>query len=466
MSDPFGDDDLIPDYSADPSTRIRSLFAERGLLIVAIGATIGSLALLCVFAYLLINSDDEKQPPTPTPDNENVTQEEVNTDEFVYVAISGSGAISVTMETPIFLGVAGEEFSVQAEVIPEEGAWTPVPANETTAVWVYGSVINYIFGLDDTNENQALLERLAPGDEIVLTSRSGRSLTFAVSSRKEVNSENRTIFAQQSPGVTLLLIEEDLDEQRIVVDGRFVASDANENVQGGRVVAMGETAQLEGLQITVTGVSFQYDRPEIPGGFAFYMVDYQIQNVSAATVSSDLLNMVLADDFGNLYAQNPVASTLGNYPPLTGSIDPGQSVSATAGYQIPTGLTSTTLRWQVTMVSTGSQIQVNIPFQEGGDSGQQANITLENVTVSPDGGSLIIVGQITNLGEQSIVVDVNNLSLSSGAAVYLIQSTNPAFPWVIDIGQTLVFQVTYQRPLAPTATFTILNQSFELSGLQ
>ena len=61
------------------------------------------------------------------------------------------------METPVFLDVAGEEFTVQAEVLPESGPWTPPAVNETTAAWVYGAVINYVFGLDDTNENQELL---------------------------------------------------------------------------------------------------------------------------------------------------------------------------------------------------------------------------------------------------------------------------------------------------------------------
>jgi hypothetical protein len=198
------------------------------------------------------------------------------------------------------------------------------------------------------------------------------------------------------------------------------------------------------------------------------MIDYQVQNVGTQPVNADSLEMVLADDLGNLYALNPTASRLGNNPPLSGSIMPGQAQLATAGYQIPATLSSATLRWQVSIQPSGGQIQVNISFQgQIAPEQQQFSIQLQEALVSPEGSSLIISGQITNLGDQPLTIDVTDVSLSStSGTVFLMLSTNPAFTWSVPPGQTLLFIVTFQRPLAADAIFTVLNQSFQITGLQ
>ena len=447
--------------------RMSSSLEGRGPLVIAVVATMASLALLCLFAYLLLRPEGAEEEPTPTPETESEQVEELDTDTFEYQAISDTGAITLTMETPVFLDVAGEEFTVQAEVLPESGPWTPPAVNETTAAWVYGAVINYVFGLDDTNENQELLENLVVGDELSLTARSGTTTSFVVSERKRVESNDPEIYAQREPSLTLLLIEEDPEEQRLVVKGRYVVPDSSGDEPAGRVVELGETAQLESLQITVTGVNVLYDRPEAPNGFAIYHVDYQVQNVGQVSVNINTLTMVVADDLGNLYALNPTVSQLGNNPPLSGSIGAGETVVATAGYQIPAGLSSTTVRWQVSIVGTGSQVQFNLPFQNSSGEQGQVNTEVQEATVSQDGGSLLVVGQITNLGQETVVVDVTDVTLvGTTGTVFLKLSTNPAFPWTIPPGQTLLFGVTFQRPLGSEAIFTVLDQSFQLSGIR
>jgi hypothetical protein len=448
------------------SDRMSSRLEGRGPLVIAVVATMASLALLCMFAYLLLRPDGADEEPTPTPEPD-VEQVELDTDTFEYQAISDTGAITLTMETPVFLDVAGEEFTVLAEVLPESGPWTPPTVNETTAAWVYGAVINYIFGLDDTGENQELLESLVVGDELSLTARGGATTNFVVSERKQVDSNDQEIYAQREPSVTLLLIQEDPEEQRLLVKGRYVVPDSSGDEPAGRVVELGETAQLESLQITVTGVNVLYDRPEAPSGFAIYHVDYQAQNVGQVSVNSNTLTMVLADDLGNLYALNPTISQLGNNQPLSGSVTAGETVVATAGYQIPAGLSSTTVRWQVSIVGTGSQVQFNLPFQNSSGEQGQVNVEVQEATVSQDGGSLLVIGQVTNIGEETVVVDVTDVTLvGATGTIFLKLSTNPAFPWTVPPGQTLLFGVTFQRPLGSEATFTVLDQSFQLSGIR
>ena len=457
--------------SADPESAqetglrasLQPLLSNRLALTVILVLLVGSIALLCLFAYLLINNDDEADP-TPTPAD--VIESEIDTDTFEYVAISETGAMSITMETPIFINIGGEEFTVQAVVVPDEESWDPEVPNDTTALWVYGTVINYVFGLRDTSENSDLLENLALGDEIILTTRSGSSTTFTLSSRQSISQDNRDILAQRSPAITIILDNNDPEELRLTVKGRYAASDTKNVAQNEQVVELGETAQLEGLQITANSVNYQAGRAEVPDGFMFYSVDYQVQNVGAARVDSGQLNMVLIDDLGNQYAINPIASQLGNYPMLSGSLEAGQTALATAGYQIPLGLNSRFLRWQVSRLDTGSQIQVNIPFAEQQAIAEQASTQIQEANISEDGSSLVIVGQITNLGDKELLVDVGDLSLTSQGTVFLMLSVNPAFPWQVGGGQTIQFLVTFQRPLADSAIFTVLNQSFQLTGLR
>lgn len=443
-----------------------SRLSGRAPLIIAVVVTIGALVLVCLFAFLLLNPQDgnpTEVASTPPADGEATP---IANEQFSYEASSESWVITVTLETPIFLNVAGEEFSVQSTTRVENGVWIPATQNETTTAWAYGSVINYVFGMPNTSENRELLNSLVIGDEIVLQTRGGATNTFAFNSREILESDNEDVYAQNSPGVTIVLVENDPAEPRVVVRGRYIVSDNPAFAEGGRVVELGETAQLENLQLTATSVTFLFDRPEIPPGFAFYLIDYQVQNIGSTPISTTGLQLILADDLGNLYALNPTAAQLGSYRLLTGQIAPGQTVAATAGYQIPSGLSSINLRWTVSLDDPNNFVQVNIPFKDAGDSGQNAVIQVQQAQVSLDGTSVILNGQVTNLGEQPLVVNSNNITLSGDGSIYLMLSTNPAFPWVIGAGQTAQFLVTFQRPTGSTAVFRILNQPFELTGLR
>jgi hypothetical protein len=80
---------------------------------------------------------------------------------------------------------------------------------------------------------------------------------------------------------------------------------------------------------------------------------------------------------------------------------------------------------------------------------------------------LILGGEVTNLGTQPVVITESDIRLSTGdGATFLLLSTNPPLPWTVSPGQTTQFFLTYQRPPEATARFSVLNQSFELTGLR
>lgn len=459
--------------SADqqPPTSVgQRLTANPALLLLGIVAVVALLAA-CIMGFILlrpmISGGDETGgdgtpaagEPTPFPETT-----AVSVDQPVVVGVSDSGTISVTLDAPATLDMLGDQWAVQPQNIAVDGLWNP-ELDEDSAAWVNGTIVNYVFGLDDTEANRALLESLAPGEQIMVTSRQGVTHTFTFDNRNVVPSSDRSVFNQQTPGITLVLLGSD-DDNRLVVRGRYEV-DATAQTSGGNVIQMGETAQLGDVQFTPQASSFLTNRPEAPAGFGFFLIDFVMQNVGLSAVDTSAYRFTLSDELGNQYALNPIASRLGNYPPLTGFINAGQSATATAGYQIPAGLVSANLTWTIT-APDGTQAQAIIPFTAGGAAGQSAVISLQQATITPDLNNLVIVGQVTNVGVQPLVIAPEDISLRTPAGSdYLLLATNPPFPWTVPPNQTLQFAVTYQRPIASaSAVFTILSQPFELSGLQ
>lgn len=441
---------------------------KRGITLtpstLLIGALVTAVILLAVLLIISLR-DGEPGNPTPTPFADSGP---ALGSESLVVGISDSDTISVTLDMPSALQVGAQNFPVRAQAVGDDGSWTPAFDSEGTAVWVYGSIVNYIIGLSDTEANRALLENMTPSDQMRLTTRNGIQYAFAFNNREEVLVGNPDIYAQQSPGLTLLLVGT-TGETRLMVNGRYIADETSSATGGqGSLVELGETAQLDNVQITVTGASYLSERPEAQPGFAFYLIDYQIQNTGLTALESGRLRLTLQDELGNQYAVSPAAGQLGNYPTLSGSLNAGQTMQATAGYQIPLGLNSANVLWLASNDVTGAQLQVTIPFGGGAQSAKNAQVTLTQADVSADLTGLTLKGTILNLGEQAIIVAEKDIALRvDDGSAYLQQSTNPPFPWTVAPGQSLPYVVSFQKPVAvDNAVFTILNQSFQLSNLR
>ncbi|HZD11690.1 MAG TPA: DUF4352 domain-containing protein [Candidatus Binatia bacterium] len=440
---------------------------ENRPLLLALGIAVAGLCLLLVFVILLIRGDGEAGivgGPTPFP-----TPVVGGANDVIIAGISGAGTVSLTVNAPTAMNVAGESFTVRAEPVGSDGNWDPDVEDANTAVWVYGTVVNYIVGLPDDQAKRDLLESLSPGNEVTLTLGDGQTLPFAVTNREVIGANRSDVFAQNMPGLTLILLRARGDE-RLVVQADYIADTtavSNGGGSGGGVVELGEPAQLGNVRVTVEEATALYDRPEAPPGFNFYVIDFQLENVGGEPIDLSRLRLVLSDDLGNQYATSAQASRFGAFPPVAGVLMPGESRQASVGYQIPAGLVSTMLIWTVAREGGTSQIQVRIPFAESeGDGATSAQVSLQKATVSEDGTGLQLSGQIANSGTQPLVVNESGVSLHSDGTVHLMLSTNPAFPWVVPPGETLPFSVSFQRPAEAQAVFTLLNQPFQLSGLR
>ncbi len=406
-------------------------------------------------AYNNISGNSEVElTPTPFSDTGLV----VSGNESAVIILSDTETITQSLDIPVSIKLGGQTFIVVPQVVNDGGQFAP-DEGEDTAVWLYGTIVNYVLLFNDSDNNRLLLEQIAPGNRIILRTQSGKEVPFTFASRETVPADDATVYSQTSPGLTMILASSD-GESHLVVTGLYDL-DAVSQSAAQSIAELGEPVQLDDLQVTATGAVYQL--ADASTGFANYLVDFQVQNMSLTAVDTASLTYLLIDDFGNKYVYNAAVSQLGNNPPLTGFLNASESRMATAGFQIPIGLSSAQLRFVIT--HGAAQVLITIPFQNSA-AVDGANITLLAVTVSPDLTTIALTGQINNLGDQAILVNESDVSLiTNDGTVYWLLSTNPPFPWTIGPGQTIPYSVSFQLPAIEPATFTILNQPFELTAL-
>lgn len=426
---------------------------------------IAALALIGVIVLgtlLLQDRGGNNSPdPAPTPFTNNAVPDDVP----ILFSVSNTEVVTSTLNAPMNLTIGGKSFALRSEQVAADGVWEPDFSSDDQAIWVYGSVVNYVIGIPDSDLNLALIEQQQVGDEIVLDTIQGNTLTFSVDERNTVSTSDTDVFRQNEPGVTIILTGAQ-GEERVVLFGRHVVDE--DDTSAGNVIGLGETAQLEELQFTVTSVAYVPERPEVPDGFAFYQVDYEVQNVGLSAYDTGQLSLILLDAVGNQYALNPVASQVGNFPALTGFLNAGAIRQATAGYQIPLGLSSNALSLVIAKAGSNAQLQVTIPFTGNPtNSGRNTQVLLSRADIGVDRTSLVLTGEIVNLNTQPIVVTQDDISMSgTDGSSYLLLSTNPALPWTVAPGDSLPFSLIYQPPATDTAVFTLYTQSFQLSGFR
>ena len=188
------------------------LLSGRGPIIALAALTVVSLGAVCVLGYSLLNSNginvggDESVEPTPFTQP---VAEVLLDNESVVSGVSGNSTISVTLDIPITLTVGERDFVVLPQTINPDGAWSPGISSDSSIGWVYGSIINYIMALQPTGENSNLLQSLAPGSELVMTTQSGSEFVFEVEGSRQVPADDLSVFSQLSPGLTLILMGEE-----------------------------------------------------------------------------------------------------------------------------------------------------------------------------------------------------------------------------------------------------------------
>ena len=451
---------------------------SKAPLIVAIAAAALGLLLICVFAGLIFCESRDcgflspaPSDPTPTP----ISPQSINppaANAPVGSVKFGEEEVLLNVDPPTLLSVSGSDYAVQTGVVGVDGRWTPTVGSEKVAVWLSGTVINYVMALQDSEANRTLVQALERGAPMLMTTDSGRVLEFTFSSREVVSITQLDIFAQTMPGLTLVLARNDGSNDRLVVRGRYKVGEAAQSIgpgggsfDGGNVALIGEVVQLGDMQLAVTAFD---SRAQSASNFTYFLVDFQIRNDGTIPYDSSQLQFTLVDSVGSQYVQSLDASQIGNYPSLPQSLGVGQPLQATAGYQIPNGLDPNSLGWVVRRLDTGEEVEIratNVVVGGEQEAMISADIHLDNASLVDNATSLLIQGSIANTGNTPLTINEADVNLDSSGTSYLILSTNPRFPWVVAPGEAISYAVQVQKPINDSvAIFSILGFSWQLDN--
>ncbi|RLC99651.1 MAG: hypothetical protein DRI77_02290 [Chloroflexi bacterium] len=381
--------------------------------------------------------------------------------------IIDSGNVQVTVPLPTSLTVSDESFAV-APIMPDQMGWTYPAAGSGSPTWICGTVVNYVLGLEPTTENKALLANLRPGDEIKLDLSNGTVLLFRFVERREAAANEPGVFAQFHPRLTLIL-EMDDDSWQVATADYVAETEPVQPPPSGTEAQPGQPVRVGDAQVTVARGHIESAGEGQPAGTMYYLVEFSVENVGTAPLNANGFAMQLQDGVGNQYALSPAASDAGEHGSLSGEIASGATVEGTAGYVVPDALAGPTLVWTFTP-QPGSELHasVSIPYEAGGgeEPGYQAEVDITDAFLNSGGDLLIIEGEISNVGDAPLTVELNDISLTSSGGTGSLRVAAPPLPWTVQPGQTQVIELQYEKPAAPTALLALLGYSFEIQGLQ
>jgi hypothetical protein len=310
-----------------------------------------------------------------------------------------------------------------------------------------------------------LLESLLEGDPIVVHLSNGRDLYFTFRERVRVPLDDVSLFDQRAPGVTLVLLGE-RGEDRLVVRGDYNAEMETE-VGGGAGEGVGVPIEVGPVRVTVqSGELRRGPLPNLPQGFAYYLVNFEIENLSEAALDPSAFQMLLIDANGTRYNLSIPASLqgLGPLPPL---LQPGIPTPATSGFLVPESLPGP-VTWEFRPQAGSEEVaQVQLPVQAAPPPAPpQAQVLVTAAEITPDGTGVSVRVMISNPGQEAIVVSESDVSLTVEGMPLGLQVAVPPPPWTIAPGGTLQLVLTFERPAADTALLTVLGYRFQLARLR
>lgn len=377
--------------------------------------------------------------------------------------VLSSGDVQLAAPVPLSITVADRSFPVVA-VVPDPSGWSYPPDGAGKAFWFCGTVVNYVFGFEPSAENRALLAGLRAGDGVKVYLSSGAQLLFRAAGRRETSANEPTVFTQNRPSLTLIVEGESGVWQAVTAD---YAAEAEPVLPPTVPVAqIGQLVSLGDVQVMVTASHAERQTPGLAPGTMYYVVEFTVHNLGAAALDASAFVMQLQDGLGNLYLLSPEASAFGDAGLMSGSVAPGETAAGSAGYLTPDPLAGPTLVW-IFRPNPASELEasIGIPYQAETRpvSAGRAYVAITDAFLGD--GVLYIEGEVQNVGDAPITIEVSGITLSSTAGLSAPRAVAPPLPWTIQPGDVQVFELQYDKPAASSALLSLAGFSFEISGL-
>jgi hypothetical protein len=355
---------------------------------------------------------------------------------------------------PTQLSVAGASFPIVA-VLPEQGRWPLPTEQQELAMWMYGTVINYVVGLPYASTTESLLSGLSTADRITLTLENGTRLAFGSPQAKRVDSGDTAPMSQDRPGLTLMVLGGD-QPARLIVTARYLPE------------AVLPTAEknVDGLTVRVVSSGLVENAAPDRADSWYFVVEYHITNTLASAVDPTYFDMVLEDAAGQRYVLNESATVLGDAGRLTALVGAGDSVRGSAGYVIPR-TTSAPLVWRFRADPTSAdQATVVLDFEPPRPGPAEPDVELYEVFLDADRDVIVISGTVYNDGESDLRVAAEAVEVTSGSGRSNLEISAPLLPWTIPPDDYQDFELQFAAPQgADSVLLNVLGFTFEIEGL-
>jgi hypothetical protein len=375
--------------------------------------------------------------------------------------IIDAGGVKTGPVVPRTLEIKGVSYIVQP-VLVQAGDW-PRPEDPRAASWVYGTVVNYVLGLEATPENKKLLASLSPGDEILLRTSTGPTYRFAYADAVRVSPQASEIFAQVRPGLIIALLGDEGQPDRIIIRAVYLPgrSDGGSETAPVTVVSLGETTQIgESLRLTCLGYEPRVP-PGVPPGYVHLEVHFAVENRLDDTLMTNTFahQVIVADltypaitHLGTSQAAS--ARPAGTYPGLPASLAKGQVFTSTAIYAIPEVALKEELLWQFAPDPAGQTIQVLLPPYRGT---LEPTVSVKSIEMQ-EGGLLAIKFALQAPDLHALEISATDLKVEGAA----LAPAGNAFPWRLAAGERDEFSLLMIPEISPV-TVGLLGQGFEIT---
>lgn len=458
MNDPA----LSPERTQSPDPEHR-----QKLILSIVGASVLLFAAVAIIVFLGLTGPSRGNAEGPTSVSE---AEETSTPSTSPLStcetVIRSGNVEVNIALPVSTTVRDTQFRVEP-IVSRGSAWSYPSDRSDVALWICGTVVNYVIGLEPTPETEALITSLTLGDRIELQLANGTVLPFRFAGRREVSAGDQDVLDQRRPRLTLLLGNGDV--WQVAVADYVADEEPTRIISSEPSASLGQPVRVGDVLVTVhRGHTERSD--DLPSGVMYYLVEFSAENAGEAPLPVGTFSMKLQDSSGNVYLASPSASSAGEHGPVSGDIEPGASAEVTAGYLVPQPLPAGALTWIFSPPpDLETQAQIAIPHEDAAGSPSsrvEVDVTVDDAFFSTDGDMLIIVGEVQNDGAERLIVESTDVELSSASGLGELIDTAPPLPWSIEAGQSQIVELQYQRPAASVAVLQLLGYSFEIAGLE
>jgi hypothetical protein len=379
--------------------------------------------------------------------------------------IVDASGVRTDLVVPRTLDIRGVSFVVQPVKIGA-GDWPP-PDDERAVSWVYGSVVNYVMGVEATPENKTLLAGLRTGDELLLRMSTGSAYRFAFADAVRVAPQAAEVFRQTRPGLTLALLGEEDQASRVVIRAVYVpdselagggVGDVSQAIEPGQPVVLPApvgAAQVDGALRLAYLAATPAAPPGTPPGYVYLAVDYAVENILAEGRPLATTNFVhqVVDAGGLSYPATTAAGSLAvRHPPLPVQLEAGRVATATAVYAVPEEALVAGLAWRFTPAPGGTTVQAAIPPYTGLLGAQ---VAAREATRLPD-GSLAVIFTISAPQLRDVQITPADVEVRGGRL-----AEGDSFPWQVPAGDSADFRLS----LAPDGPAPYRGQAMTVSLL-